>query len=322
LTLLWSQFPRVEERLGRLRQRVEQQVATLPRELREEIQPFLGREGKLLRAGVLFLAAGDAPRGCDQALESAAATVELLHLATLIHDDVVDQAALRRGEPALHRQFGPSKAVLYGDWMFAQCFRMISSDVSSASAHSLADLVSVMAASEILQWNDRFRLPVSRRRILRKTMGKTALLFSLAMYTGAHEAGKADSQAWALRRAGYALGMAFQLQDDLLDWTGQESELGKPVLEDLSAGIYTWPVTLAWEDNPETTRKELLDVRDGRLSPDALRDRWNPLGYWARTETLVQRYFNRARLDLSRACSTPERADWEKLIRRLSKRSR
>ena len=318
----WSEFPRVEERLGRLRQRVQKQAGTLPSELRDEIQPYLVREGKLMRAGVLFLAAGEAPSGCDTALESAAATVELLHLATLIHDDVVDQAALRRGEPALHRQFGPSKAVLYGDWMFAQCFRMISSDVSSASARSLADLVSVMAASEILQWNDRFRLPVSPRRILRKTMGKTALLFSLAMYTGAHEAGKPDSEARALRRAGYSLGMAFQLQDDLLDWTGQESELGKPILEDLSAGVYTWPVTLAWKDNPETTRKELLDVRDGRLTAADLRDRWNPLGYWERTETLVQSYLNRARLDLSCACNIHEQADWERLIRGLSKRSR
>jgi heptaprenyl diphosphate synthase len=270
----------------------------------------------------LYLAAGDAPEDKMAALDSAAATVELLHLATLIHDDVVDQAPLRRGEPALHRQFGPSKAVLYGDWMFAQCFRMISTDVSADSARSLADLVSVMAGSEILQWNDRFRLPVSQRRILRKTMGKTAVLFSLALYTGAHEAGKPAAQALAYRRAGYALGMAFQLQDDLLDWTARESQLGKPVLEDLTSGIYTWPVTLAWADNAERTRKELLDVRDGRLEPAALRDLWSHRGYWNKTEALIQVYLDRARRDLSRACGADEQAQWDRLVKRLSKRSR
>ena len=232
------------------------------------------------------------------------------------------QAALRRGEPALHRQFGPSKAVLYGDWMFAQCFRMVSTEVSPESALALADLVSVMAGSEILQWNDRFRLPVSPRRILRKTMGKTAVLFSLALYTGAHEAGKPDATSRAYRRAGYALGMAFQLQDDLLDWTARESHLGKPVLEDLTSGIYTWPVTLAWAENAELTRKELQDVRDGRLSPAGLRDLWSKRGYWESTERLVRVYLTRARRDLARACSEAELADWDLIVKRLSKRSR
>ena len=319
---MWGDFPGLEPRLGRLRQLVRSQAEALPRELRDEIHPFLAREGKLLRAGLLYLAAGEVTPDRHKALDASAATVELLHLATLIHDDVVDQAALRRGEPALHRQFGPSKAVLYGDWMFAQSFRLVSTDVNPDSARALADLVSVMAASEILQWNDRFRLPVSPRRILRKTMGKTAVLFSLSMYTGAHEAGKPAEICKLYRRAGYALGMAFQLQDDLLDWTGREKHLGKPVLEDLTAGIYTWPVTLAWAQDPERTRNELHDVRDGRLQPAALRDLWNSRGYWEATEALVQVYLDRSRRDLKLACSAAELADWDRLVKRLSRRSR
>jgi len=300
---------------------MQEQADSLPADLRDELSPLIRREGKSLRAGLILLSAGDAPER-QAAVDSAAAAVELLHLATLVHDDIVDGAATRRGEPALHRRVGPQKAVLYGDLLFASAFRSVSRDVGADSARSLADLVAVMAVSEIQQLNDRYRLPLSPRRILRKTMGKTALLFSLSLYVGAREAGRPETLCRALRRAGYSLGMAFQIQDDLLDWTSDPRTLGKPVLEDLEAGIYTWPAALAWSCDPTRTRRELTDVREGRLAAAALRDRWSPLGYWEATAALAQKYAQRARRDIDRALGTEteERRNWDRFVENLLQR--
>lgn len=321
MSAFWSSFPRVREGLDRVRARLREQADALPSDLRDELSPLVRREGKSLRAGLILLSSGDVPDRRD-AVEAAAAAVELLHLATLVHDDIVDQAALRRGEPALHQKLGPQKAVLYGDLLFAAAFRSVSRDVGATSARALADLVTVMAGSEIQQLNDRFRLPLSPRRILRKTMGKTALLFSLSLYVGAKEGGRPEEMARALRRAGYSLGMAFQIQDDLLDWIGDPVLLGKPVLEDLASGIYTWPAALAWRESPDRTRRELTDVREGGLTPAALRDHWAPRGYWAGTEALVSLYIDRARRDLDRALGavTTERRQWDRFIEDLLKR--
>jgi heptaprenyl diphosphate synthase len=302
--------------------RLREQADSLPTDLRDELSPLVQREGKSLRAGLILLSSGGAPDDRRDAIDAAAAAIELLHLATLVHDDIVDQAALRRGEPALHQKLGPQKAVLYGDLLFAAAFRSVSRDVGPGAARSLADLVTVMVAAEIQQWNDRFRLPLSPRRILRKTMGKTALLFSLSLYVGATEGGRPEAVAAPLRRAGYSLGMAFQIQDDLLDWTGDPALLGKPVLEDLSAGIYTWPVAQAWRQDAEGTRRELTEVREGRLAAGVLRDRWSSRGLWAGTEALVALYVNRARRDLDRALGvgTFERKDWDRFLELLLKR--
>lgn len=322
MSAFWSPFPLVREGLDRVRVRLRAQADTLPADLRDELSPLLRREGKSLRAGLILLAAGSDLGDRQAAVDSAAASIELLHLATLVHDDIVDQAAVRRGEPALHRKLGPQKAVLYGDLLFAAAFRSVSRDVGPGSSRSLADLVTVMAVSEIQQLNDRYRLPLSPRRILRKTMGKTALLFSLSLYVGAREGGRPEAVATALRRAGYALGMAFQIQDDLLDWTSDPGILGKPVLEDLEAGIYTWPAALAWAEDPARTRKELSAVREGSLAATTLRDRWAPLGYWKRTEALAALYADRARRDLDRAlgAETAERRSWDRFIDDLLKR--
>lgn len=321
MSAFWSSFPRVREGLERVRARLREQADALPADLRDELSPLVRREGKSLRAGLILLSSGTDPDK-RESVEAAAAAVELLHLATLVHDDIVDQAALRRGEPALHRKLGAQKAVLYGDLLFAAAFRSVSRDVGGESSRALADLVTVMAGSEIQQLNDRFRLPLSPRRILRKTMGKTALLFSLSLYVGAREGGRPEALARGLRRAGYALGMAFQIQDDLLDWVGDTEVLGKPVLEDLGSGIYTWPAALAWREAPERTKRELTDVREGRLSAEALRDHWAGRGYWAGTEALVSLYADRARRDLDRALGgdSAERRDWDRFITELLKR--
>ncbi len=318
MSAFWSFLPRVREGLERVRARLREQAEALPSDLRDELSPLVRREGKSLRAGLILLSSGGNLEQRD-AVESAAAAVELLHLATLVHDDIVDQAALRRGEPALHQKLGPQKAVLYGDLLFAAAFRSVSRDVGNDSARALADLVTVMAGSEIQQLNDRFRLPLSPRRILRKTMGKTALLFSLSLYVGAKEGRRPEELARHFRRAGYALGMAFQIQDDLLDWTSDEKVLGKPVLEDLAAGIYTWPAALAWREAPERTRRELTDVREGLLTPQALRDHWHVRGYWTGTEALVKTYADRARRDLDRAlgADSAERREWDQFLSSL-----
>lgn len=321
MSAFWSSFPRVREGLERVSLRLREQAEALPSDLRDELSPLVRRQGKSLRAGLILLSAGTNPDHEDS-VEAAAAAIELLHLATLVHDDIVDQAALRRGEPALHQKLGPQKAVLYGDLLFAAAFRSVSRDVGGDSSRALADLVTVMAGSEIQQLNDRFRLPLSPRRILRKTMGKTALLFSLSLYVGATEAGRPEALARQLRRAGYALGMAFQIQDDLLDWIGDPGVLGKPVLEDLCSGIYTWPAALAWREDPTRTRHELTKVREGQLAPAGLRNLWDDRGYWAGTQALVELYVNRARRDLDRALgsATAERRDWDRFLSELLKR--
>lgn len=322
MSSFWSPFPRVREGLERVRVRLQQQAEALPPDLRDELSPLVRREGKSLRAGLILLSAGTPSAEHRDAVDAAAAAIELLHLATLVHDDIVDQAALRRGEPALFQKLGPQKAVLYGDLLFAAAFRSVSRDVGPGSARSLADLVTIMATSEIQQLNDRFRLPLSPRRILRKTMGKTALLFSLSLYVGAREGGRSEETAEVLRRAGYALGMAFQIQDDLLDWTGDMKVLGKPVLEDLVSGIYTWPAALAWRQDAAKTRRELTEVKEGRLTPEALRDRWATQGFWEGTQVLVTLYANRARRDLDRVlgAETAERRQWEIFVESLLKR--
>jgi len=322
MSSFWSSFPRVQEGLGRVRDRLRAQADSLPSDIRDELSPLVRREGKSLRAGLILLSAGPTEGARREAVEASAAAVELLHLATLVHDDIIDQAALRRGEPALHRKLGPERAVLYGDLLFATAFRSVSEDVGPASARSLADLVAVMAVAEIQQWNDRFRLPLSPRRILRKTMGKTALLFSLSLFVGAREGARPEPVALALRRAGYSLGMAFQIQDDLLDWIGDPAVLGKPVLEDLTAGVYTWPVAQSWRANPVETHRELTEVREGRLAPEALRDRWTAQGRWTGTRGLVNLYIDRARRDLDRAFNgnKKERDEWDRVLEALLKR--
>jgi len=312
----WSSLPRVREGLGRVRARLLAQANLLPKELRTELEPLFRREGKALRAGLMLLASReDAPR---DAVEAAAASVELLHLATLVHDDIVDQAAMRRGEPALYRVLGEQKAVLYGDLLFATAFRSVSRDVGHDSARSLAELVTVMATSEIQQLNDRFQLPLSPRRILRRTLGKTALLFALSLYVGAIEGGRSTETALRLRRAGYAMGMAFQIQDDLLDWKGDAVALGKPVHEDLTAGIYSWPAGVAWRLDPRRTADELKAAAKGRLTPEDVRRRWESYGVFALVERQAVEYADRARRDLDLALGDgAERAVWEKFLERL-----
>ena len=203
------------------------------------------------------------------------AAVEMLHMATLVHDDIIDGAATRRGMATLHAVRGPRGAVLVGDWLFVSGFSLVADLAKSENAQALSRLIARICGSEISQSADRHVIHTSVRRYLRRIAGKTAALFALSFHVGAQESGCTPQICTILRRLGYCLGMGFQIIDDILDFRQIGAETGKPTGSDLSQGIYTLPAILA------------LLHDDGRLATALGR---RPRGRWAiaRTARLIE----------------------------------
>jgi heptaprenyl diphosphate synthase len=209
----------------------------------EGLSDLFNGNGKLLRPGLLLISAQFGKM--QEKHYKLAAALEMLHMATLIHDDVIDDSPLRRGKPAVHTRFGKRDAVLIGDFLLSRSFILTAEYTSPQNALNLARLMASICTMEIEQNNDRFISNVSRRSYLRKIMGKSALLFSLACYSGASEAKASLKVCERLRRIGYNIGLAFQIIDDILDYSGNEELVGKPLGNDITAGLVTLPLICA-----------------------------------------------------------------------------
>lgn len=259
----WEGLPQVQKDLEKVSEVLQNLTARLPSSLvhtlREPLKHLLKRPGKGLRPALLLQAARFG--GLEDRHYTLAAGLELLHLATLVHDDIVDGSPLRRGEPSFHAQKGISQGVLYGDLLFSLCFDLVGESSSPENSRHLARMVTFMAGAEIIQDQDRYTLPTSRRRILKRMTGKTGALFALSLFVGASESGIRGSDLDKYRRLGYHLGLAFQLQDDILDFEGPPELLGKPTLSDMIQGHYTLPVYLALKKDP-TLAQDLLNLKN------------------------------------------------------------
>lgn len=243
------------------------------------LSQYVARPGKMLRPGFVLIGSwagrGRPDEPADARLVQIAAAIEVLHLATLIHDDVIDDADRRRGDPSLHALYGRKQAVLMGDFLLSRCFSMIAEGTERENALRLAAAVGHLVRGEINQMFEAGRDAFSRRAYLRRIAGKTATLFGLSLVTGATETKAPRAQIAALARAGYNLGMAFQVIDDILDFTARADAIGKPVASDLRAGIYTLPVIAAVTRVPQT--RELVvpppaDEEAIRRAVEAIRD--------------------------------------------------
>jgi heptaprenyl diphosphate synthase len=209
----------------------------------------LGGRGKQLRAALVLLpalgekttATGDRSR---QAIQVGTA-VELIHLATLLHDDVLDEAGERRGRPALGALWGNKNSILAGDYFFARAFGLLAEMNSPALLNLFAAAIAATCAGEIEEHLDSYNPEISKEDYLQRIGNKTASLFAACARAGGLLAGKGRGEQEALERYGYNLGIAFQLTDDLLDIIGDPDQLGKPVGQDLLQGVYTLPVLAA-----------------------------------------------------------------------------
>jgi len=190
------------------------------------------------------------------------AVVEIIHTATLVHDDIIDEAQTRRGRPAANTQWGNSKCVLAGDWLYMQAFRIAVQERNFRILDVLIELTQQMVEGELLQMETLGKL-ISQRDYFDLIYRKTACLFSVCMRMGAILGGATEDQEDRLAQYGHDLGMAFQIVDDVLDLTASESVLGKPVASDLREGKVTMAVIHALERcTPEEKSKIETVLRD------------------------------------------------------------
>lgn len=198
--------------------------------------------GKRLRPALVIASAQTGRYDRGQVLPVAAA-LEALHTATLIHDDVIDEAGTRRGMPTLHGNYGNHVAIYAGDYLLAKAVMLLSrSCLPNVELNRLAAAMEAMCTGEVAQYLGRNRVP-GLREYLKRIMGKTGILFASACAAGGRAAGLADRDAMRLWRFGMRLGAAFQVRDDLLDIESAAS--GKTSGLDLAGGIVTLPVLLA-----------------------------------------------------------------------------
>ena len=211
-----------------------------------EIGEYLrGGGGKRLRPALLLLAAklfNYEGRGAVR----LGAVVEIIHTATLVHDDIIDEASTRRGRPAANTQWGNSKCVLAGDWLYMQAFKVALQERNLRILDALIDLTQQMVEGELLQMEKLGQL-ISLDEHFDLIYRKTACLFSVCMRMGAILGGATPEQEDQVARYGRDVGMAFQIVDDVLDLTASESVLGKPVASDLREGKVTMAVIHALE---------------------------------------------------------------------------
>jgi len=204
-----------------------------------------GGGGKRIRPALLLLAAKLFGYEGRSAIRLGA-VVEIIHTATLVHDDIIDEAETRRGRPAANTQWGNSKCVLAGDWLYMQAFKIAVQERNFNILDTLTELTQQMVEGELLQM-EKLGLCISVSEHLDLIFRKTACLFSVCMRLGAILGGASEEQQERLGDYGRNLGLAFQIVDDVLDLTASEEVLGKPVASDLREGKATLPVIIALE---------------------------------------------------------------------------
>lgn len=268
--------------------------------------------GKMLRPLLSLIGAEIAKTQRDLVI---ATSLEMLHIGTLIHDDVIDESKLRRGKESIQSKYSKEYAIYLGDYLFSSLFVYLSgTGIDKAELVGLAKLMQQICLAEMKQWHHRYNTDQSVREYLRIISGKTAALFSLALGSAAKE----PPLKQKLQRIGYHLGMAFQIQDDLLDFEGDEALVGKELQKDLLIGNYNLPILFALEEEPERMRRLLSTQTD--LSSE-IRQLVMESAAYDRTRQLLNRYFDKIDQAIVSLPGNQGRQDLQELVGVLRSRA-
>ncbi len=206
--------------------------------------------GKIIRP-TLTLLSGKLYNHNRKSLLMMATAGELLHIATLVHDDTVDKASIRRGRPTVNKVWGMEKAIILGDYLFARAGEFTAATGNLRVVKLFARTLETISRGELRQGFSAFNLNQTVEQYLERIASKTASLFAMATESGAALSQAPEEMIQVLKDYGYNLGIAFQIVDDVLDFTGTKKEMGKPVASDLAQGTITLPSLLLLERFPE-----------------------------------------------------------------------
>lgn len=294
-------------------------------QLAQSVLELVNSGGKRLRPIMVIVGSRFGQKVQGRRTLQLSAAAEFIHVASLIHDDIIDDAALRRGEPALHTKIGVLSAVHIGNYMSARVIELLSKYTGDKNRY-VHDLSSVATAQlclgEYQQMEHAYDYDISMEQYLEKSRNKTAMLMATCLRVGALSSESTEETANLLYNFGEALGMSFQIQDDLLDFTQSAAVLGKPAGSDLRHGQVTLPVLFALQDpelspvirtiGPDSSEAEIAHVLDLIHRSDAL----------SRTEEVSQNYLDQAAAIVQQLSSFPAHADLETLLQYFASRDR
>ena len=312
----------VEPFLEAVSRRMAKQVEVFDPEIVRYADYALNGQGKHLRAGLVALTAKALGKVQD-AHVTVAVIIEMVHLATLVHDDVIDEADLRRGRPTLAANWSNEIAVLFGDCLFAHALTLAASFPTPEICRAVAMATNTVCSGEILQIQHRRDFQFTRERYFKVLEMKTAELFALACELSAGLSGVATELRAAMREFGLAFGTAYQLYDDCLDLFGSEAAAGKSLGTDVAKGKLTLPVLLLWERADAADRSRLRTLIES-WQPASLTSLETLLSKYdapALALQMVHHYLEQARQSLSRLPDSAGRAGLLGLVDYLARQA-
>lgn len=242
----------------------EELLSLVRKEFSPLFQPFIGYKGKKLRPALTLLS-GKLFSDDLKTLIPLAVAVELFHTATLLHDDIVDNSQVRRGMPTINFLWGDKVALLLGDFLFSKAAELVSQSKNNRIISLLSQTLTTISMAELRQSLAPWEEKKSREHYYSWIKGKTASLFASAAETGAIWGQAPEEKIKDLREYGFNLGLSFQIVDDILDFTGQEEEMGKPIGSDLLQGHLTLPTIILLEKEAETPLKEAMETKNTEI---------------------------------------------------------
>lgn len=261
--------------------------------LRQASLHLLKAGGKRIRP-VFVLLGGKFGNYDINVIKNVAVSLELIHMASLVHDDVIDDAELRRGQPTIKAKWDNRIAMYTGDYIFARALELMTKIENPLAHQILSDTIVELSVGEIEQIKDKYNFEQNLRNYLLRIKRKTALLIAASCQLGAVVSGVPEKDHRKLYRFGYYVGMSFQITDDVLDFTGTEKELGKPAGGDLLQGNITLPVLYAMEDEQIRTRIKAVHENMDRQELDEILKLIQKSGAIEKSLNISDRYLDKA----------------------------
>lgn len=307
-----------EEAVELAKKEVERALVKSPHLIRDYLKHLASSQGKYIRAVSVIVAAQDTQGSVHPDAIKAAGAIEIIHLASLVHDDIIDNADIRRGKPTLQKKFGKRTAVICGDYLLSLALKMISATVDKKRyvELDLPDYISRLCLGELEQHMNNYNLSLSIYQYLKIISGKTAALFEASFFAGAMVLNVSEEILRKYRQIGYYIGMIFQLTDDCIDFDTTVEVANKPVQSDYEQGVITLPLIHAFQNMTDFKKK----ASETQITRDEINQAVMKTGGLDFTNRLIKRYYDKAMRRIDELEITEEKKT--KIIFILNKASR